>query len=142
MAAEAKKQYEISFLLREGSSADPLVELLKKSGGEIVGEVKLTEMKLAYPIDRQISALFGCLVFSAMPEEVVELNKKMPFVKEVLRFLIVTPPIAKTVRRSFGDNRPSRTATENKAEPVNEEKPAEEKVNDTELDKKLEEILS
>lgn len=148
MASETKKQYEISFLLKADGSAEAVADLLKKSGMEIVTEGRLNEIRLAYPIARENSARFGCIVFSSLPEDIAALKEKMPFLKDVIRFLIVTPPIAKSVRRNFGESGrpaigvvpgeiPSETASAEK-----EAVPDSGEVNEVELDKKLEEILS
>jgi len=151
MASETKKQYEISFLLKGEGSSETVADLLKKSGMEIVSEGRINEIKLAYPIAKESSARFGCVVFSAFPEDIDELGKKMFFVKEVLRFLVITPPIAKNVRRSFGEGTGQIVETEVppleeilSAGKANEPEPASDsgEVNDVELDKKLEEILS
>ncbi len=135
---EGTRQYEISFLtLREGDK-ETVKAVIAGAQGEILSEGRYAEIRLAYPINKQTSAFFGSIVFSALPEKAPEIEKKLRFAEGVLRSLIVTPVPAKQQARSFDAEAPKAP----KQEKVTEE--AEVKsapVDDNSLDEKLQEIL-
>ena len=146
-----KKQYEISYLARTETDKDAVLAALNGAGADNFQEGRVTEIKLAYPIKKQTSALFGSVVFEALPEAIAKINDSLKFSEGVLRFLIITPPAQKAHPRFGGrDKAIEETAT---AEQVKDEAPAEttkepaepeakEAIDDAALDEKLEEILT
>lgn len=132
---KAVKQYEISFLLRSEEDAAVLVKKLSDLGAEISSEGPIERINLAYPIKRETAAYFGYVNFNAKPEVVKGINDSLGLEPKVMRFLIITPPIAKMV--------PRRTDFHHEAEQVvvDSAKPKVESLSNAELEKKLEEIL-
>lgn len=136
---EDKQQYEISFLLHQEQNIEILMAVLKKIGAEIINEGRISEIKLAYPVEKMKSAFFGYLVFEASPARLKDLRSALTFDKNILRFLIVTPPLGKFTDQS--SKKESKSDTEEKI--TNEEQADSSKqVTNEELNKKLEEILA
>jgi ribosomal protein S6 len=134
------KQYEISYLVRTETDKDAVIKVLRDIGAENVTEGKLAEIKLAYPIKKQTSALFGFAVFEVAPESIVKINPLLRFADGVLRFLIVTPPPKKPQPR-FSE----KGNAEDEAKPIvgeGDNSPKKPEVDDAALDEKLEEILT
>ena len=104
MDKQDKKTYEISFLARGEEAAASVIGHLSKIGAEILNEDKIEQINLAYPIEKHASAHFGCVHFSTDPESIESLENGLRFEEGVLRYLIVTPAIAKTEPSERGDN--------------------------------------
>ena len=140
---EEIKKYEISVLLRAEESAEEVLQHLKRLGAEVVEHSAPAKVKLAYPIKKETTAYFMCVIFSAAPETVVGLQKETLLLPQVLRFLIVTPPIAKMVERernSYPAKPKPEEPKEQAPEPVKVSAEPEVLTNEL-LEKKLEEIL-
>jgi ribosomal protein S6 len=132
-----KKEYEISFLLVQESGLGFVEKLIAKYGGEIFYSNPVTEMRLAYPIEKKTSAYFGFLHFRDTPESVNELRADLILQKEILRFLIITPPMPlKQERQERGKSYP---ASGEKQPPL--EAPSAPALSNEDLEQKLEEIL-
>ena len=145
MEEEAKK-YEISLMLRAEEAAEAVFALVKSQGGEMLEKSPLQKVKLAYPIKKEVSAFFLSGVARLAPEKVLALDNGLRLLPDVLRFLIITPPIEKEERTE----RPAHyTKPKSEIPPKPEETkeprpitPAEPEVLTNELlEKKLEEIL-
>lgn len=132
-----KKNYEISFLLKEENDVEAVLKHLSQIGAEILNEGRISETKLAYPIKKLNSAYFGWLHFAAQPDEAVKLNAALKLEGRVLRYLIITPPITKTEKKK--SPRPAERSGEQSASPAAESAASE--LSNEELEKKLEEIL-
>jgi ribosomal protein S6 len=131
---ETVKPYEISFLLRNEDDAAILVKKLSDLGAEISNEGPIERVNLAYPIKKETSDYFGYVNFNAKPEIIKGINDSLRLEPKVIRFLIITPPIAKMV--------PRRTDFHNQTEQtVDLAKPKVEPLSNAELEEKLEEIL-
>jgi len=140
--SEEKKKYEISVILK---SEDALVEvcgILERNGA--VGLVKgaVSRIKLSYPIEKETSAFFSCVVFGLEPEKVFGVRKELKFSRELLRFIIVTPPVVKDEPRERTERRrgPS-SSTLAPRKPEDQSVPSVEVLSNEALEKKLEEIL-
>ncbi len=132
---EGTRQYEISFLtLREGDK-ETVKAVIAGAQGEILSEGRYAEIRLAYPINKQTSAFFGSIVFSALPEKAPEIEKKLRFAEGVLRSLIVTPVPAKPTKSFASEEAPKAEKKETEAEVKSAP------VDDNSLDEKLQEIL-
>lgn len=109
-----KKEYELSFLLRvasdnpsaEGVSASVGAEelegirtLLKKNDAEITSQGHLARQRLAYPIKKETHAIFGFLNFLLYPSAAAGFYHELRLDPRVLRFLLITPPVAKQSAR-------------------------------------------
>lgn len=148
MNEEGVKKYEISLLLRSEEVAEPVLTALKNSGAVVEEKSQPAKIKLAYPIKKEVSAYFMCAVFSCAPEAVLKLQEELKHQPEILRFLVVTPPILKEERRDRDRNFSSkpRPSSEPIERPRREEEPRPqpqqpEIVSNELLEKKLEEIL-
>jgi ribosomal protein S6 len=152
--SEEKKQYEISFLIKTEADKDAVLQALSKAKAEVISEGRLTDTKLAYPIEKQTVAFFGYIVFEAMPEDIGEIDSQMKFAEGVLRSIIITPPPRKPVSRLMGQ-RPATNGgeSENKesgaevilekdsSESLENQEAGKKEIDDAVLDEKLEEIL-
>lgn len=136
-----QKNYEISFLAKGDKDNGEIIEALKKHQASITGEDNVLRIKLAYPIKKEESAFFGCLRFSATPDIIKKVSDGLNFNQKILRFLIITPPIAKLTAVSAPRMR--RQALFKEAEKKIEiKKPESHQIlTNEELEKKLEEIL-
>lgn len=129
MEEAIRRVYEISYLLKTEEDAGLVVKVLSDLGADIVNESAISEIKLSYPIKKEVKAFFAHLHFSLDPELIIKLKDKLQLNSKILRFLIITPPFVKS--------QPRREALEFRAKPV--EQPRVELSNDA-LEEKLEEI--
>ena len=148
MNEENTKKYEVGLLLRSEEAAGPVLDILKTSGVAIESHSNPAKIKLAYPIKKEVSAYFTYVIFSSAPENIAKLQEELKHNLEILRFLVVTPPIIKEERRERDRDRERSFSPKPKpAPPV--EKPLKEPemsqqpemVTNELLEKKLEEIL-
>lgn len=116
--------YEISFLTNLPEDAELVKKHLAKQKVEIVTEGPVSQIKLAYPVKKQTSAYFGYIHFKAEAGTIAGLNYDLGLDKNVLRFLIITPPAEKpkprlesprpTTKKASGANDLSNEALEAK----------------------------
>jgi len=92
---EGKKQYSISYLAKTEADKVIVLNSLNEVGALNIAEGRVTELKLAYPIKKQTSALFGSIVFEAIPDTVSKIDERLKFAEGILRFLIVAIPSKK-----------------------------------------------
>lgn len=116
---EGNKQYEIAFLTSDESGKEVVSKALNDIQATVVSEGKFSEIKLAYPIKKQMSAGFGSFVFETDPAKAPELDKTLRFAEEILRFLIVTPVPRKSTGIKFRE-RPTELV-EGSEKSINEE---------------------
>ncbi|MEK9154560.1 MAG: 30S ribosomal protein S6 [Patescibacteria group bacterium] len=141
---EDKKNYEISFLTVADEDINEVAKIISKHGASIIDEVKTSKIKLAYPIKRENFANFSYLCFSAATDVIKKINNDLKLNSKVLRFLIITPPVVKSVisqkeRRRITE--PMITGKEEKSEHRKSESKPAPALSNEELEKKLEEIL-
>jgi ribosomal protein S6 len=169
--SEGKKHYEISFLAKSEAGKDDVMKALADIDAEITNEGRFSEMRLAYPVEKQTVAYFGFVYFMALAEKIPALHESLRFNEGILRSLIITPPPRKPIPRAerrspddtssvqevVGENKESSSVTsedkpvidreeivpEEIADVTIPEQPAEtkEEVNEELLDQKLDEIL-
>ena len=141
---EKVKNYEIAYLLRPSINEDEVLAYSHKLSSwieENKGVIKYSETpkkrRLAYPMQKETSAYFGWITFTATASAIKLLAKNIKDDKVFLRHLLVD--------RTGEDQqfKPFRFITPRPAEQVftAPEKPVEEKLDLGALDKKLEEIL-
>lgn len=87
------KLYEISFLVKDEEGMKKVVDELGRFGAEIVFSGELESIRPSYPIRHLNSAYFGYLHFNLDPLKINDLNEALKLKVEIIRFLIVTPPI-------------------------------------------------
>jgi ribosomal protein S6 len=138
-----KKEYELSYLAKDESSAAEVSGLVRSLGGETTLERQVNKIALAYPVKKETQAFFGFLQFMFSPDQSKPLTDALGLKAGVLRYLLVTPPPMKGKKAREGrpeeSDRPrpaegswqSRRTSEPKAAPLSNEA----------LEKKIEEIL-
>ena len=132
METENKKEYEISFLLDSAEAEKDFAATLGKLGAEVFFQKPATSMPLAYKIKRHSSAFFGYYHFRAMPEVILRIKETLNLAPNVLRFLIITPPVKAMTEQ-----------TDRQARGVDKKSPAAapRMLSNEALSEKLEEIL-
>jgi len=146
---EDKKEYELAFVAASEDAAPAVEQLIAKHGGAITGRGPLAALKLAYPVKKHTTGFFGFVWFSALPANVKQLHDELAVQKNVLRFLVVTPPIKVTVRESHAPREQGMAPKLSDAKirekpieaPMMPAAPAPEVLSNELLEKKLEEIL-
>lgn len=88
------REYELAFLLNTEEAVKAVEGVLTSSGAEIVSIGPLRTINLAYPIKKQETAFWGFLTFRVLPEKLAEIKKALHFLPQLLRFLLITPPVA------------------------------------------------
>lgn len=142
MDEQAKKLYEVSFLAKSENGAATMVGHLVASGAQIVNEGDLNKMKLAYPIEKEESAYFGCITCSIPTQAVSKVYDAVRLDKEIMRVMILTPTVIRENAESKG--RPQMPELPGGAiRPKTPKVDAEEKpvLSNELLEEKLEEIL-
>ncbi|MDO8504412.1 MAG: 30S ribosomal protein S6 [Candidatus Liptonbacteria bacterium] len=138
-----KKQYEISFLLKEEGGAGTISKFIKDLGGALELEGPVAKITLAYPIEKEKQGYFGYFHFSLAPGEVKNLEHEMETNPEILRHLIITPPFKKVAPRPRMDTG-VRTISKAPVAPTSrqpEPARASETLTNEDLEKRIEEIL-
>lgn len=87
------KDYEIAFMLASAEAAKELGDVLTRHGAEVFHQSPLTELNLAYPIKKHASAQFGFCYFKSDPEAIVKIKGALNLNPNVLRSMIITPPV-------------------------------------------------
>jgi len=95
METKDKKAYEISFLAKGEEAAGAVITHLNEAGAEITNEEQIEKLDLAYDIDKHSSAHFGAVHFNLDPDKIRGLRDALKFEEGLLRYIVVTPPIAK-----------------------------------------------
>lgn len=103
--SEAKKVYEISFLLKDASSEKVITDLLDQHEALIKSKSLINPIKLAYQIKKYSSAYFGYINFEADPANVKSFSDSLKFKEEVLRFLVITVPVVKVSPKKEEDKK-------------------------------------
>ena len=105
-----KKEYELSFLLKNKEAESAIESLLGQYGAEIFLKNPSVEIKLAYPVKKHLQAYFGYFQFRSLAETLEKITQSLKLNPSVLRILAVTPPAVKNgrVRKSREDSRTSR----------------------------------
>jgi len=134
--SEDKKTYEVGYLLTSPEAERGIAGVLEQNKAEVVNVGKLAEIRLAYPIKKHQSALFGFAQFSAMPENIAPIKASLSLSNGVLRFLI----IALTLLKSSAGQMAEQVKSE-QPEIKNKEIKVPEILSNEALEKKLEEIL-
>jgi len=133
--ADQKKEYEISYLVKTEEDANGVAEVLKSQGAEIVAQFPASKINLAYKIEKEPSAYFGYIHFSASPSAIKPIQDSFKLKSGILRILVVTPPLEKSKPR-VTNLRPR------PLKPVVPDVKSSEPLSNEALEKKIEEILN
>ncbi|MCF7835562.1 MAG: 30S ribosomal protein S6 [Candidatus Marinimicrobia bacterium] len=141
---KTNEQYEIGYLLKAtlkeeevSGFLEKLNEEIQKNKGLVTSEGKTKKQTLAYPIKKELSAIFGWIKFSLDSQKIENVKKLLDDNSNVLRFLIIKTKEEKQRKKPA-------TKIFTPAKPPTSEEVAEtkkEKVQEEEIDKKIEEIF-
>jgi ribosomal protein S6 len=127
-----KKEYEISFLLKDEAGISALQNVLARFECSVISQSEIRRIVLAYPIKKETSALFGYAYVLMAPSQVQEISHELRLEGGILRFLVIADPIKHLL------NAPTEVAPQSSS---TDERPARVVTNE-DLEKKLEEILT
>jgi len=96
---EQKKDYEISFMVMKKGDESAVEDVLVQHGADITTRGVVVETRLAYPIKKNKIGFFGFFHFKAMPDMAEKLAAALKLSPDVLRSLLITPPVVKTESR-------------------------------------------
>ncbi len=136
MEEKASKSYEVGYLARGEEGSSVVAGHLKRIGGEISLESEIRNIKLTYPIKHHSSAYFGYVHFEIDPELVDSLKSALRLDNQIIRSLIITPPVAREKSRTEPEPAPPRKMAKPKVESGEDAT-----VSNDLLEEKLEEIL-
>ncbi len=134
-----QKNYEIGFLTRTEGDKNEIIKALEEQKISIAKSGGLSKIKLAYPIQKESSAYFDYLIFSAQPEAIEKISQNLKLNLKILRFLIITPPTI-GIQKSASRFRKTVLPKPIVKKPAVEKIPLQQVSNEM-LEKKLEEIL-
>ena len=92
------REYELAFIALDEAETSQLFDILKKNTTTLTHQSEVTSVTLAYPIDKHTSGFFGFCRFMAHPEIIEKIHNEIAIVPQILRFLIISPPIKDPVR--------------------------------------------
>lgn len=125
-----KKQYELAILLDNETNESVVADFLAKNQAEVYQKDNVRTINLAYPIKKHTSASLVVYYFYSLPGNVEKIGSELRLHPNVLRSLLVTPPIQKSQKPSQ-DNHP----------PIDIKPPRTESVSNEMLEETLEKIL-
>lgn len=136
---QEKKEYEIGFLVRSEEQGQEVVKVLHRYQVEITQEGQISKVRLAYPIKKEVNVCFGYLWFKAEPGAIGKIQEDLRLNREVLRFLIVTPPVKRAAKEKLPEAKRNPERSTPQIPPA--EIPSAKELTNEDLEKKLEEIL-
>ncbi len=74
------------------SQIEKIKNTFQSIGAQLQKESEFNKINLAYPIKKETEAFFGYFWVELLPEKLVELKEQLNFNKDILRYLIITPP--------------------------------------------------
>lgn len=124
-----KRQYELSFLLKEEDVSLPR-NILMRHGTTVLNEGRVSKFRLSYPINKETQAYFSYFQFEAEPLAIEKISNDLKLeAANILRYLIVSSPAVKK-----GAEKPVYVS------PSPEPRHRETELTNEELEKKIEEI--
>jgi len=140
--------YEIGYLLKDTLKEEQLVDFLEKLRGEIsqnkemfVSEGNAKKINLAYPIKKEVVALFNWIRIKAKPEAIEQIESFLKKEKVILRLLTIKIKKEKPLKQVL-IKRPRIEKTETLVTPKTKQpKEKENKIKEEEIDKKIKELL-
>lgn len=146
------KNYEIVYLIHPDvpedqvfGEAGKVTSFIQDAHG-IVGRIEEPKKRrLAYPMEKLTSAYFGCTTFTAAPERIAAIKKRLAAEKNIIRSMLNEEVKRPVFEPRFRPDRPLRAVPHVPLEEVKAFEPQapkeEDKTKIEELDKQLEEIL-
>ncbi len=151
---EDKKSYEVSFLVTEETVVADIEAVFIANGFTVSHKGQLQNLKLAYPIQKHVSAFFGFYHLLGGSQDILKVKEALALNKKILRTLVLSSAIPMVVRESRVEQRVKRTRGGDMQEkienvvPMSMPKPEEQRrpmeptvLSNEGLEKKLEEIL-
>ncbi len=151
--------YEIGYLLKEDLKEEEILafsekfrNIITKNGGLIITEGKIKKETLAYPIKKEINALFNWVKFSISTDKSIlnKIKKHLDTQSEILRFLTIKteeeqqkPIIFKKRPAAKKIDEVTKEITETNEKILKKEEidTTKSKVKEEEIDKEIEELL-
>lgn len=90
-----RRNYELAVLLDNESKEPAVAGFLVKNNAEVYQKEGPKSVNLAYPIRKHTSAALVVYCFSALPETIPMMKNDLKTQPNILRSLLITPPIAK-----------------------------------------------
>jgi len=156
MDEKEKITYEIGYLLKSEAKdgdisgfIDSLKNKLGEKKGLVVSEGSPKRLPLAYPIKKEVSAIFNWLKFVLSPKSIIDIKDFLDKNTNILRYLITKVPKERPAKQIIKPRLNKKPVVkketplihkETKEEKI-EEKDKKEEVKEEEIDKKIEEIL-
>ena len=137
---EERKNYEIAFLVKSEEDQEGIIKILKNSQLPVIGEGRISKIKLAYPIKKENFAFSGYLYFSGSSQDIGNLTARLKNEPKILRFSVITQPIVKKDEHRVVERVSSRHAQEVTPQ-LPKKTSVTEVLSNEALEKKLEEIL-
>ncbi len=141
------KPYEMGYLLspllpeeEAGKVVVFLRSTIESKGGMIVSEGMPEMRRLSYPISKQSSAYFGWMKFILKSNAVEEVHKAFKGEGNILRFLLINNNQKESKPLSSYSSGMNKTNLKPRTPEIVEKK--SQPINDEEIDKKLEELIS
>jgi ribosomal protein S6 len=95
-----RRSYELAFVgASEATGAAVSKALTDLEAGDIVVHPSVS-IRLAYPIKKHATGFFGWATFTALPSDAEKLSATLSHESDVLRFLVITPPVRRAERES------------------------------------------
>lgn len=138
-----KKNYEISFLVKNEADIPGVVSFLNRHNVEILTEPRAKNVVLAYEIKKNQEAVFAYCTFKATGTDAKSLEKDLSMGDETIRSLIIYLPKVGPLSEVVEERAPERkTKTSRPTAPYSEVKLSSPRTLSNEaLEKKIEEIL-
>lgn len=137
------KLYDLTYFLspdltqeQQKKVTEAIISLIEKEGGVLNEQTPLTLKKLAYPIKKYTSGLFGTIKFYVLPEKIKTILNKLRTQENMLRYLLSRVELEPVQPQKLGQA-PEKTQV--KTEIKKAIKPP--KVELEKLEEKLEELL-
>ncbi|RMD58116.1 30S ribosomal protein S6 [Candidatus Parcubacteria bacterium] len=144
---ERVRSYELAYVVRSENGVSRILQIMKEQEGEIEFEGACNPLELAYPIKKIKKAYFGYFHLKLPSDKVENLAKALRMEEEVLRFLLITPPIVKREPRPRqgaglrGREQSARAQAREGGKETAAKKPEKLPLSNEDLEKKIEEIL-
>ena len=93
------KDYEVSFLGLTETTAQEVADILAKYKAQISTNGPVKQIEIAYPIKKHKTGFFSYFQFNVLPSIIKPFSDELSMKADILRFLVVTPPIKKVPER-------------------------------------------
>ena len=143
--------YELTYLISPDLDEKAVEELAKSieetisKQGKIIKTESPKKIKLSYTIKKQVEAFLAVVEFTAEPEKANQFKIDLEKNTQILRFLIIKKPITKkldaTPKKPFKEISNESKTKDKETEPKKLKESPKEKVELSEIEKKLEELL-